>query len=94
MPSVLFLRSLLPTWGQYRNDAGRGTGSILRRYGFRKIAPEANLVGCVEGGTHLRHMDSLLLPLLDGPVGRLQEDRVGGRGKARDHAAPEPEQVA
>ena len=65
----------------------------MRRYGFRKIAPEANLVGCVEGGTHLRHMDSLLLPLLDGPVGLLQEDRVGGRGQAGDHAAPEPEQV-
>ena len=42
---------------------------------------------------HLRHMDSFLLPLLDGPVGRLQEDRVGGGGQAGDHAAPEPEHV-
>ena len=38
-------------------------------------------------------MDSLLLPLLDGPVGLLQEDRVGGGGQAGDHAAPEPEHV-
>ena len=38
-------------------------------------------------------MDSLLLPLLDGPVGRLQEDRVGGGGQAGDHVAPEPEHV-
>ena len=42
---------------------------------------------------HLRHMDSFLLPLLDGPVGRLQEDRVGGGGQAGDHAAPKPEHV-
>ena len=65
----------------------------MRRQGFRKKALEANLVGCVEGGTHLHHMDSLLLPLLDGPVGLLQEDRVGGGGQAGDHAAPEPEHV-
>ena len=39
-------------------------------------------------------MDSLLLPLLDGPVGLLQEDRVGGGRQARDHAAPEPEHAA
>ena len=38
-------------------------------------------------------MDSLLLPRLDGLVGLLQEDRVGGGGQAGDDAAPEPGHV-
>ena len=39
MPSVLFLPPFLPTWGQYRNDAGRDrkreTGSL--RQDFEKL---------------------------------------------------------